>query len=258
MGSAVTVALTDRDRGLIRAAWSLGYATHAALRALVSPQTAADTLRRRLRQLHRAGYLTQLRLIGSAGHIWLYGAGRKALITGEPRPWRPSLVQADHTIAVADVLVSMTRPGFAQPLAITGWQGEAELRAWAQPGWPYPDARVTWRIGALRGAWLIEVDRATESRAAWRRKLVRYLSLPTDETVLAVTTSEPRAARIAAVAADVGVPLLATTQRAVTVGLDPPVFESDGPSPTVLSAATRRVLPLVASRAYAPPSARGS
>lgn len=225
-------ALTERDRELVRAAWSLGLATHETLRVLVSPQTRANTLRRRLCLLHRNGYLTQTRHIGPGRCIWLYGAGRRALTPGEPRPWRPSLAQLEHTLAVGDVLVSLTRP--RPELIVTGWQGEAELRAWAVPGAPYPDARVTWRIGDTLGAWRVEVDRGTESQGAWRRKLVRYLSSPGGETVLAITPDSRRARAIAVVAAEVGVRLAAVAQPSLALD-DPLVFD----------AATRRLIPLI-------------
>lgn len=202
-------ALTERDRALVHAAWSLGLATHETLRLLVSPQTRANTLRRRLCLLHRNGYLTQTRHLGPGRCIWLYGAGPRALTPGEPRPWRPSLAQLEHTLAVGDALVALTRatPG----LTVTGWQGEAELRAWAAPGDPYPDARVTWQAGEVRGAWLVEVDRGTESLPAWRRKIVRYLTAAVQEPVLAIATSARRAATLVAVAAEVGVDVVATT-----------------------------------------------
>lgn len=236
----MTVALTARDRALIRAAWSLGAATHSTLRALVSPATQADTLRRRLRQLHRAGYLTQSRHIGAAGCLWLYGAGRNALIANEPRPWRPGLAQIEHTLAVGEVVVALTREGLASPVVVTAWQGEAELRAWAAPGAPFPDARVAWRIGDRAGAWLVEVDRATESSAAWRRKLVRYLAADVREPVLAVTTSARRAAMLAMVARDLGVPLHATTVTAVRDDDDPVVYDAVTGRQVRLSVASRQ------------------
>jgi hypothetical protein len=227
--------LTDRDRALVRAAWSLGLATHETLRLLVSPQTRANTLRRRLCLLHRDGYLTQTRHLGRGGAIWLYGAGPRALVPGEPRPWRPSVAQLEHTLAVGDVLVSLTRP--RPGVGITGWQGEAELRAWAAPGAPYPDARVTWEVGGARGAWLVEVDRATESHAAWRRKLVRYLAVVGAEQVLAVTTTPIRAKAIASLAAEVGVDLVATCGEAVAFADDPTVFDARTRRVTTLAAA---------------------
>lgn len=231
-------ALTERDRELVRAAWSLGLATHETLRLLVSPQTRANTLRRRLCLLHRNGYLAQTRHVGPGRCIWLYGAGPRALTPGEPRPWRPSLAQLEHTLAVGDVLVWLTR---ARPgLRVTGWQGEAELRAWAQPGAPYPDARVAWMIDDVRGAWQVEVDRGTESHAAWRRKLVRYLGAgDRPEPVLAVTTSSSRATSLARLAAEVGVRLLATTVSSVRTDADPVVFDAFARRMTFLTIASR-------------------
>jgi hypothetical protein len=219
------LVLTDRDRQLIRAAWSLGYAPASTLRALVSPTTSAGTLRDRLRRLHRAGHLVQTRYVAPAGDLWLYGAGRAALNTAEPAPWRPSLAQVEHTLAVGQAVVALTRPGFAAPLQITGWQGEAELRAWAAPGWPYPDARISWTRDKRPGSWLVEVDRATESRAVWRRKLVRYLTANQSDPVLVLTTSQARATGLAVVAADLGVPLLATTLTAAVERDDPSVLD---------------------------------
>ncbi len=218
------IALTERDRALVHAAWSLGLATHETLRLLVSPQTRANTLRRRLCVLHRSGYLTQTRHIGRGQCIWLYGAGPRALTPGEPRPWRPGLAQLEHTLAVGDVLVCLMQP--RPGITIIGWQGEAELRAWAPPGAPYPDARVTWESSGARGAWLVEIDRATESRPAWRRKLARYLAADVREPILAVTTSDRRALGLAQVAADVGVDVLTTTHAHVRDLDNPPVFDA--------------------------------
>lgn len=230
--------LTARDRQLVRAAWSLGYAPASTLRALVSPTTSGGTLRDRLRRLHRAGYLVQTRYVAPAGDLWLYGAGRAALTVGEPAPWRPSLAQIEHTLAVGQAVVALTRPGFAAPLRITGWQGEAELRAWAAPGAPYPDARISWEHDAACGSWLVEVDRATESRTAWRRKLVRYLTANLPDPVLVLTTSQTRAKGLAVVAADLGVALLATTLDAALDHDDPPVLDTRRRCRLPLSAAS--------------------
>lgn len=122
-------------------------------------------------------------------------------------------------------MVALTRPGFAAPLTITGWEGEAELRAWSAPGMPFPDARVTWRAGDTVGAWLVELDRATESHAAWRRKLVRYLTNPRGGQVLAITTSAARAKALATMASEIGIDLLATTITAALHDSDPVVLD---------------------------------
>jgi hypothetical protein len=232
------LVLTERDRQLIRGAWSLGFAPASTLRALISPTTSAGTFRDRLRRLHRAGHLLQTRYVAPAGDLWLYGVGRAALTAGEPAPWRPSLAQVEHTLAVGQAVVALTRPGFAPPLHITGWQGESELRAWAAPGAPYPDARISWTRDQTPGSWLVEVDRATESRAAWRRKLVRYLTANHSDPVLVLTTSRRRANGLAVVAADLGVPLLATTLTAACEQDDPPVLDARRRSRLPLSTAS--------------------
>ncbi|HVB27796.1 MAG TPA: replication-relaxation family protein [Mycobacteriales bacterium] len=222
----------DADRALVRAAWSLGYAPRETLHALGCPSVSPGACWTRLRRLHRSGRLVLVRRVGSTGSLWLYGVGRGAAPPGSPRPWRPGLPQLEHTLAVGAALVTLTRVDFAAPLACTEWQGEAELRAWAAPGAPYPDGRVGWTCGGRRGAWLLELDRATESRAAWRRKLVRYLvagggaGAGAGGVVLAVTTSAARARGLALVAADLGVPLLATTAAELHADPDPVVLDA--------------------------------
>lgn len=220
------LALTPRDHAILRTAWSLGYAPASALRALTSPETSAGTFRDRLRRLHRAKYLRQQRFVAPAGGLWLYAIGSAAALPGDAAPWRPGLAQVEHTLAVADVVVQLQRPGFAAPLTVTGWQGEAELRAWAPPGAPFPDARLQWHCPAGEGTWLVELDRATQSRTVWRRKLARYLAADDIGVVLAVTTSATRAGHLAVLAADLGVPLLATTAAAVRDETDPCVFDA--------------------------------
>jgi hypothetical protein len=220
------LALTARDHAIVRAAWSFGYAPAHVLRSLTSPITSPGTFSDRLRRLHRAELLVQTRFVAPAGGLWLYGVGRRALFVGDNTPWRPGMAQLEHTLAVADAVVQLQRPGFAPPLQVTGWQGEAELRAWAPPGAPFPDARLEWSAPNGSGAWLLELDRATESRGAWRRKLARYLATDTHELVLAVTTSSTRAEHLAVLAADLGAPVLATTARDVRAELDPTVYDA--------------------------------
>src|SRR3954469_15174700 len=72
-GSRLTVAKTARDEDVIRAAYSLGYATGGTLRELVSPTTGLDTFTARLRLLYRARYLTRLRVVDQLRHTYLYG-----------------------------------------------------------------------------------------------------------------------------------------------------------------------------------------
>ena len=231
------LALTDRDREVLHAVWSLGCATSGTLRTLVSPSTSPDTFTRRLKRLRQHGHLVVQRYVAPDGGLWLYSLGPAGRAPGEPAPWRPGLAQVEHTLAVCAAVCALTRPGFVHPVIITGWRGEAELRAWAEPGAPFPDAAIAWRTGQLTGVWWVEVDRATESRAAWRRKLVRYLTSSSDGTVLALTTSRARAVHLAAVAVETGIPLLSTTLASVI----------DEPDHLVFDTRTRQRLPLSAA-----------
>lgn len=234
----MTVVLTSRDRAMIHAAASLGYTTNDVLRSLVSPHLGPNTLRRRLRQLQRAGYLVQLRVVGPTGHTYLYGVGRRALPRGSSTPWRPGLAQYEHTLAVGDALVAVLRPGFAAPaFQIVEWQGEAEIRGWLETGAPRPDLRLRWQSREADGWWNVEVDRGTEYRRAWRRKLGRYLEQMYGDPVLTITTTPGRARSLARLAADMGAVMWATTAEAVRVQADPWVLDAAHRSRWSLTAA---------------------
>jgi hypothetical protein len=209
------VSLTARDHDLVRAAWSLGWVTSQVLAEVVSPATLPKTLAVRLSQLAMAGYLRRQRVVGGPrGHVWLYGVGRAAsrIDAAYARPWRPSDAQLLHTLAIGDTLAALVTPNRLGTLRVTGWRGEAELRAWHAPGEAVADLHVAWTTSDASGGWYVEVDRATESRNAWRRKLARYLHAP-GRDLLVVTTSTERARNIAILARDLGVPALTTDRR---------------------------------------------
>jgi hypothetical protein len=215
MSRTAVVTLTSRDHDLVRAAWSLGWVTSQVLADVVSPGTLPKTLAVRLSQLTAAGYLRRQRVVGGPrGHVWLYGVGRAApkIDAAYARPWRPSDAQLLHTLAIGDTLSALLTPNRLGTLCATGWRGEAELRAWHAPGEAVADLHVAWTMSDASGAWYVEVDRATESRNAWRRKLVRYLHAP-GRDLLVVTTSNERARNIAILARDLGVPALTTDGR---------------------------------------------
>ncbi|MHB8450164.1 MAG: replication-relaxation family protein [Mycobacteriales bacterium] len=229
--------VTAGDVALLRAAWSLGWASPATLAGLALPGQQVATVTRRLRWLCLHGYLRGLRLLfGPAGHRQLYTPGRLA---GQVDPglvdgWRPPLSATAHTVAVGAALLAAHRADLAPPLSVAGWSGEAELRAWAEPGESVPDARVTWVGPGGRGRWLLEVDLGTESRAVWRRKLAGYLDAAPEDTVVALTPGPLRARHIAQLASEVGVALVAAPGEA---------WASE-PGCTVYSARWRRRLPL--------------
>lgn len=205
--------LNARDLKLLHATWSLGWATSHVLTAVVAPTTSVKTLAGRLTELCHAGYLRRHRVAaGFGGHVWLYGTGRRAgaIDPSYAAPWRPSRAQPLHTAAVAATLAALVEPGQLGRLHVTGWEGEAELRTWHDPAAALPDLLVRWTDGETHGAWAVEVDRGTEARGAWRRKLVRYLDAK--DAILVVTTTEARARNIALLARQLGVPALTTDE----------------------------------------------
>lgn len=230
------------DRSLVRAAWSLGLAPGRVVTALGAPGLSAAAATVRLRRLLAAGSLTRVRVSGGRGALFLYGAAPAARPPGT-RAWRPSPAQLDHTLDVGAALVALVAAH--DGLVATGWEGEAEVRAWAVPGAPFPDAVVhlldTRAPSPVELAWDVEVDRATESRAAWRAKLARYAARPpeTDRLVVVVTTGRRRAAGIAETAAGAGVRLVVTTLAAVLAGPSAACVDSAGCLVTTLPAASR-------------------
>lgn len=218
--SCATVTLTRRDHALIRAAWSLGWATSQVLRDAVSPTTSVKTLAGRLSELVAVGYLRRCRVVGGpSGHLWLYGAGRNATAVDPAfaRPWRPPDFHLAHTLETGTTLSALLRPGRLGGITVTEWQGQAELRGWHQAGEAMADLHVRWTMDGESGGWHVEVDRGTESRHALRRKLLRYLHTP-DRVAFVVTTSDQRARNIARLAREFGARALTTDRRTLTDG----------------------------------------
>lgn len=221
------VALTPRDHELVRCVWALGWVTSDVLREVVAPATQVKTLTRRLGQLVDAGYLRRRRIVGGVGHLWLYGTGRLAPVL-DPAfrdAWRPSDAQVLHTLAVGETLATLVAPGRLGGLVVTSWQGEAALRTWHRAGQPVADLYVEWTIPSGRGAWHVEVDRGTEARNAWRRKLVRYLHVRS-AVPLVVTTSDTRARNLALLARELGVAALTTDAAALRGEAVPQVYDA--------------------------------
>lgn len=226
--STTRVSITPRDRLLVHAAWSLGWVTSPTLTQLVSPGTSVKTLTGRLSELAAAGYLRRRHVpAGPGAHIWLYGAGRNAatIDTAYRDAWRPPDTQLAHTLAVSETIAALVRPGALGQIEVTAWHGEAELRTWQEPGAPLPDLRLRWRLGDESGTFAVEVDRGTEARGAWRRKLVRYLHTR-HHVPLVVTTSDDRARNIARLARELGVPALTTDRHTLEAAAPPQVYDA--------------------------------
>lgn len=223
----LTVTLTARDRELARTAGALGYATLEVLRQVVTPDTGRDTLRDRLRLLHRGGYLVQQRFVGVTGPLYLYGIGRRSLPSGSRPPWRPGIGQIEHTLAVGETLAGSVRRTFPRsPLRVDDWEGEGEIRGWSRPGAPWPDLRLHWTTGGAEGWWSVEVDMGNQSRTGWRRKLGRYLAEPGTSPILTLTPSEGRARTLARLGAEIGAVMWVTTLDAFRTQADPWVLDA--------------------------------
>jgi hypothetical protein len=222
------VSLTRRDHDLIRATWSLGWATSQVLADVVSPGTLPKTLAMRLSRLTAVGYLRRRRVVGGPqGHVWLYGAGRNAssIDPAYAGAWRPPDFHLAHTIEVGATLAALLKPGRLGSIAVTEWTGQAELRTWHQAGDAMADLHVRWATAEQVGGWYVEVDRGTESRHALRRKLIRYLHTP-DRVVLVVTTSDQRARNIAVLARELGAQVLTTDRRTVSADVTLQVYDA--------------------------------
>lgn len=218
------VHLTPRDLQLIHSTWSLGYAATDVLRALHAPDTAVRTVGQRLALLTRDGYFVRTDLHpGSSGNRAVMSLGPAAgrLGSAYQKPWRPSRWQMAHTLAVGDVLVGLLRMARGDdPTHGPDWKGEAEIRSWAVHGDALPDLLVGGPPHDPR-VWLsVEVDRGTEGPSYWRRKLQYYLHRTDACPVLAATTDDSRARRLAELARAAGVPFVATTMASLTDATD--------------------------------------
>ena len=117
-----------------------------------------------------------------------------------------------HTLATGDVLIAlMGQPEIAR--RVLSWHGEAELRGWPDGEALIPDLLLRLRPEGQTHPEVglhVEVDRGTEARGHWRKKLSRYLYLPAVEVLIA-TTSVQRAANLVRINEDFAVPLRTVT-----------------------------------------------
>lgn len=121
---------------------------------------------------------------GNAGLVYtLDAAGQKLLrlLNGEGqepvrRPWTPSALFLNHTLAVSELYVRLRESERARLLELVTFR--AEPACWqrtASLGTLKPDAYVLVAAGDIENAWWLEVDRGTESPGTLRRKLNLYL-----------------------------------------------------------------------------------
>jgi hypothetical protein len=151
-----------------------------------NPGSAGRCCRRVLERLARDRLLVRLdRRVGgvragSSGYIYTLGpAGQRVLELDGPRRRlrEPSRLHVDHTLAISDLVVSLTlaeRQGRCELLAL-----EAEPACWrAVPGLARvmlrPDLFVALGLGEYERRWFVELDRETANLPALLRKCRLY------------------------------------------------------------------------------------
>jgi Replication-relaxation len=192
-------SLTATERSLMLSLARLGAAPAEPLSRLAGARSNIRSAQRHLASLTTRELIARSRTPGLPAVFSVTRTGYRSL--GLPPGWRPSPSQLQHTLAVAAVLADLMVTG---PLAEASWQGEAQLRAAAgSRRAAVPDALL--HAGQLPIA--LEVDRGTESAAAWSRKLGRYQAagLLTASPLLVVTISTRHAARILGLAQAAGI-----------------------------------------------------
>lgn len=187
----IATHLTPLDRQLLHDANRFRLISGAHLARLHFGNIAADgrRCRRRLTRLVEWGVLDRLpRRVGGRGrgsdsHIFRVGrTGRRLLdINGSTGPsWQPSEAFAAHTLAIADLylsLVELHRAGRLELIEFT-----PEPSAWRNFSWQMkpttlkPDAFVKLRLDGSEWSYFIEIDRGTESAKVISRKLDTYLN----------------------------------------------------------------------------------
>lgn len=123
---------------------------------------------------------------GSAGYVYALGIAGQRLTNGGPagghrheRPWTPSHVFMDHTLAVTELYVRLRVAARAGVMELDTF--ETEPGCWRRFSGPAgevvtlkPDALVRLTTRDFTEHAFIEVDLGTESRTAIRVKLDRY------------------------------------------------------------------------------------
>lgn len=124
---------------------------------------------------------------GSGGYVWqLTELGDRALKThlgqkrhSRLRPYEPSTSFLDHTLAVAEVVITLQEISSNGPVAVLHFQLEPECwRSYLGPSGETrtlkPDLAVVTKSSGFEDHWFIEVDQATEPPNRVIRKCLQY------------------------------------------------------------------------------------
>lgn len=188
--------LSDRDMAIVHQVAELRLISAGQLRALHFPKQAHESeaaavrsCNRVLKRLSSDRVLARLerriggRRAGSASYIYALGtAGHRLLAMDRPRPrsYEPTARFADHTLAVAQIVVDATIADRAGALDLAGYQAEpACWRRYSRSGARAvlrPDLLLAINAAGLRYSWWVEVDRGSESLPVIVRKCRTYAS----------------------------------------------------------------------------------
>jgi hypothetical protein len=190
--------LADRDWDILESVRSFKYLTTRQLarqhfglepREKVIPRNANGALSR----LREFGLLSNLERriggvrAGSGGHVWQITDLARRLLQdhlGEKsaarvRAFEPSSTFLEHTLAVAEVVLSLREEEARGIFRVTRLQVEPESwRSYLGPSgetrWLKPDLAVVTTVDGFEDHWFIEIDRATEPPNRIVKKCLQY------------------------------------------------------------------------------------
>lgn len=186
--------LGERDRAILLDLARVRVLTGSQLTRLhfhdLSPKTQDRTRRNVLSRLISIGFVTTLeRTIGgvragSSGLIYALNAGgQRALAfleTASPtrarKPWTPSQLFLQHSLAVSELYVQLIEAEQMRRLVLVEYRSEPA--SWfpnGSGGTIKSDAYAIVQFGGFEDTWAIEVDRAKESLPTLRRQLLAYV-----------------------------------------------------------------------------------
>ena len=182
----LTTRLSERDWEIITTVRSFKYLTTRQISRQHFGLSKVDNaiprhVNHALARLRELGLLTNLERriggvrAGSGGHVWQITDLARRLLSehlheppaGRIRVFEPSTTFLDHTLAVAEVVISLREVANGAQIKLAHLQVEPECwRSYLGPSgetrWLKPDLAVITESGGFEDYWFIEVDRATE------------------------------------------------------------------------------------------------
>ena len=184
--------LTSTDLQIIEILDTVRLASGRQLQLLLFGEGTSDArmARRRLQALTDAGVLARLERRpsgvrgGSLGYVYALNILGQAIVGVPPRrrrPRLPSMAYVAHALAVTDCYITLRRLEADKRLELVAF--EIEPTCWREFSGPAgalqllkPDAFVVTASDEWEDHWLLEVDRATESRARLKRKCLTHIA----------------------------------------------------------------------------------